>query len=94
VRVLEDASADDTTKANAAGALARLARDDANRAVIMAAGALPQLVELLRDGRSAEGRRNAGRALCNLTFHDEGQRQVAGLGYTQDQLEGLLVGLI
>jgi hypothetical protein len=31
----------------------------------------------------------AAEALYNLTAHDEGQRQVAGLGYTRDQLIAL-----
>jgi hypothetical protein len=69
VRVLEDVSADGATKANVAGALGNLsnlaAANAANKAAVVAAGALPQLVELLRDG-SDEGKKNAALALSQL----------------------------
>jgi hypothetical protein len=43
VQALEDASADDVTKGNTAMALARLMRVDADKADIVAAGAIPPL---------------------------------------------------
>jgi hypothetical protein len=59
VRVLEDASADDTTKGNAARALETFtAANEDNRAAVVAAGTIPLLVELLR-GDSDEGRAKA-----------------------------------
>jgi vacuolar protein 8 len=65
VRVLEDASAGNATKANAAGKLARHARGDwgnpRTKAVVVA-GAIPSLVELLRGGLN-EGKKNAAAAL-------------------------------
>mmetsp|Transcript_24490 Transcript_24490/g.60837 ORF Transcript_24490/g.60837 Transcript_24490/m.60837 type:complete len:115 (+) Transcript_24490:218-562(+) len=61
---LRGLDADD--QANAANALARLARDDANlRAFIVAAGALPLLVELLRAGSEA-GKSNAVAVIAEL----------------------------
>jgi hypothetical protein len=81
----------DKCKKNAAGALRNLANGKAaNRAAIFTAGGTPLLMALLRYGGFAEGRRNAAGALYKLMLHDAGRRQVAGLGYTQDQLNALL----
>jgi hypothetical protein len=44
---------------------------------------------MLRDGDLAEERRNAARALYILTLNNAGQRHVAGLGYTREQLKAL-----
>jgi hypothetical protein len=66
VRVLEDASTDGATKANAARALGNLAAANANYKVAVAtAGAIPLLVELLRGG-SDEGKKNATGTLWKL----------------------------
>jgi vacuolar protein 8 len=72
VQVLKDASADGATKANAAFALGNLAAatDADNRAAIVAAGAIPLLVELLRGG-SENGRANAAFVLGNLSTGDD-----------------------
>jgi hypothetical protein len=82
VELLRDGS--DEGRAKAAWALMNLAsRNDANKVAVVAAGAIPPLVEVLRDGRAADGSRNAARVLYNLTFRDAGQR------YTRDQLRAL-----
>jgi hypothetical protein len=76
---------------NAAVALWCLAQGDAaNRVAINAAGGILPLMELLRYGDSANGRRNAAGALYQLTLNDAAKRQVVGLGYTRDQLKVLL----
>jgi hypothetical protein len=62
-------------------------REGANSGANKATGALRLLGELLQNSGSVEGRSNAARALYNPTCHDAGWRQVAGLGYTQDQLD-------
>jgi len=73
VRLLEDASTDDTTKSNAARALCLFAdANENNKAAVAAAGAIPPLVELLRGG-SDEGRAEAAEALWVLVAysHDD-----------------------
>jgi hypothetical protein len=65
VRALQDASADDTTKENAAHTLASFAWADANDAAYVAAYALPQLVALLRGGTD-KGRGIAAAAIQNI----------------------------
>ncbi|KAH8048513.1 metallopeptidase [Aureococcus anophagefferens] len=54
-------------KMNAAAALASLARNDANKALIAEAGAVPPLVDLLRDGIAADAKLMAARALRQIT---------------------------
>ena len=66
VRVLEDASADDATKANAARVLGNIAAASyADNRAVVAAGAIPLLVEVLSGG-SEWGREMAANALSNL----------------------------
>jgi hypothetical protein len=66
VRMLKNSSADSATKTNAAAALYDLASsNDANRAAVMRAGALPLLVELLSNGLDKE-REDAAATLCSL----------------------------
>jgi hypothetical protein len=74
----------------AAGALLNLAGEAANRVVIITAGGILPLMELLRYGDSAEERRSVAGALYQLTLNDAAKRQVVGLGYTRDQLKVLL----
>jgi hypothetical protein len=67
VQVLEDAIVDDASKANAARALGNLASGNNDiKAAIVAAGAIPLLMELLRDG-SDLGKAMAAGALANLS---------------------------
>jgi mannose/fructose-specific phosphotransferase system component IIA len=72
VRVLEDASADDATREKAARVLGNFERvvDRNDTATIMAAGALPLLVELLSSG-SDKGRQQAAWALANLALNND-----------------------
>jgi hypothetical protein len=81
VRVLEDASADDATKANAARALwmFAVADDDNTRAAVAAAGVIPRLVELL-SGNLDEGRTQAAEALGNLAIHDDTAAAIMAAG--------------
>jgi hypothetical protein len=68
VRVLEDASADGATKANAARALKNLiCGNDSNTVAVFMAGTLPQLVELLSVGLD-EGRAEAAGVLRNIAY--------------------------
>jgi 4'-phosphopantetheinyl transferase EntD len=76
VQALEDTTADDDTKSDAAIALAWFMWDNANNAAIVEAGAIPQLVELLRGG-SVNGRANAAAALGGLTISDDDAIRVA-----------------
>jgi hypothetical protein len=83
-------SGSDDGRVYAAVALGNLAcGNDTITAAVVAAGAIPLMVELLRGGGSVEGRMYAVEALYNLTSLDAGQRQVEELGYTQDQLREL-----
>jgi vacuolar protein 8 len=71
VRVLEDASAYNATKVNAARVLENLAwGNNANTAAFVAAGSLSPLVELLSGGWD-EGRAYAARTLRNLTAEND-----------------------
>jgi vacuolar protein 8 len=80
----------DEGRVNAAGALATLAAGmNAFTAAVVAAGAIPPLIALLRNRGSTKERKFAATALFNLTSLDAGQRQVEGLGYTQDHLREL-----
>jgi hypothetical protein len=75
VRVLEDASADNATKANAARLLVMFVRDtDDDTATIVEAGALPLLVEMLRGG-SDEGWAKAADTLANLMFRNNDNKE-------------------
>ena len=79
VRLLEDASTDDTTKSNAARALCLFVdANENNRAAVAAAGAIPPLVELLRGG-SDEGRAEAAEALWVLADSDDDNHAVTPL---------------
>jgi vacuolar protein 8 len=79
VRLLEDASTDDTTKSNAARALCLFAdANENNRVAVAAAGAIPPLVELLRGG-SDEGRAEAAEALWILAYSDDDNDAVTPL---------------
>jgi hypothetical protein len=70
VRVLEDTSVDGNIKGFAARALGNLALAYDNiKVAIVAAGAIPPLLELLRGG-SDEGRAGVAWALANLTIND------------------------
>ena len=71
VRVLREG--DDASKAAAAEALHVLARNNANSVLIAAAGAIPPLVELLRDG-SADAKRWAARALGCIAYYDDANK--------------------
>jgi hypothetical protein len=67
VRALEDTCADGAIKANVAGALGNLMiADNENRAAVLAVGAIPPLVELLR-GSSDQGKAETAGALRNIT---------------------------
>jgi len=73
-------SSDSETQEHAVTALLNLSIHDANKTAIAAQGAIPCIVQVLRDGGTMEARGNAAAALFSLSAVDENKAKIGASG--------------
>jgi hypothetical protein len=73
-------SPDSETQEHAVTALLNLSIHDANKTAIAAQGAIPCIVQVLRDGGTMEARGNAAAALFSLSAVDENKAKIGASG--------------